>query len=185
MSIINKLVIDCGGSVTQFMINLPVDDEAGINEKLATIPTTLGLYTYSLATVGASTSISLSIRDLGECTATLYRDSVGYTYQGNCCIGINSSAIISGDSQNLISTGSDGLLFSDKIFFVNIGELGNNDVVVHNRGGAARIICFYNDDDNGRQRHDFYATNNNSNSFTLRNDFTDNKFTGTLLCVKY
>lgn len=71
------------------------------------------------------------------------------------------------------------------LFTVDLVEKGNGDVITHNSQANARILTFFDDGDNGRQRSDFYASNSTTSGFTLSNDFTNDKFTGTLLCVKY
>lgn len=73
----------------------------------------------------------------------------------------------------------------NQLVLIDISSKGNNDVITHNVGSLMRVLTFYNDSDSGRQMMDFYASNIQANSFTLKNDFTEDKFNGQLLCIKY
>lgn len=74
---------------------------------------------------------------------------------------------------------------SSLIVTVAVAGKGNGDIITHGLGANLRIITFYDDADSGRQRNDFFANGQTLTQFTLNNDFTNDKYTGTLLCVKY
>jgi hypothetical protein len=74
---------------------------------------------------------------------------------------------------------------NNKLVTVAIMEKGGGDIITHTHGATLRVITFWDDNDSGRQRNDFYAASATLNTFTLKNDFSNTKLTGTLLCVKY
>ena len=89
MGLINKIVIDCSGSVSQYIINLADTDDIGINAILATIPESLGVYEYSSIMNGDSVTSSLNYPSSNGCVATLFKDNIGYTYNAGCCFSLN------------------------------------------------------------------------------------------------
>ena len=75
--------------------------------------------------------------------------------------------------------------YSDKdTFNIEIVNKGNGDTITHGYGFRFRIVTFFDGLDNTRQKNIFFATNQSTTDFILNNDFDDDKYSGTLLCVK-
>lgn len=77
-----------------------------------------------------------------------------------------------------------GTTFASNTFVINLVNKGNGDLINHDLNYRLRIVTFYNDGDGGRQMNDFWSDDILTNSFVLKNDFTDDKFSGKLVVVK-
>lgn len=69
-------------------------------------------------------------------------------------------------------------------FNIDITSKGNGDTISHGYGFRFRIVSFYDSNDGSRQKNIFFASNQSTTTFLLNNDFTNDKYSGTLLCVK-
>lgn len=69
-------------------------------------------------------------------------------------------------------------------FNINITSKGNGDTITHGYGFRFRIVTFYDSNDGSRQKNIFFASNQTTTTFLLNNDFDNDKYSGTLLCVK-
>lgn len=69
-------------------------------------------------------------------------------------------------------------------FNINITDKGNGDTITHGFGFRFRIVSFYDSNDGSRQKNIFFASNQTTTTFLLNNDFDNDKYSGTLLCVK-
>ena len=69
-------------------------------------------------------------------------------------------------------------------FNINIVSKGNGDTITHGYGFRFRIVTFYDSNDGSRQKNIFFASNQTTTTFILNNDFDNDKYSGTLLCVK-
>ena len=89
--------------------------------------------------------------------------------------------------QGFVGTKEEWLLSlrGDILVMIPITAKGNGDVITHDKESNLRILTMFNDDDEGRSYGAFYASESSLTQFTLKNDFTDDKFNGSLLCVKY
>lgn len=91
----------------------------------------------------------------------------------------NFSVVCSPQSQRL-----SGTTFATNTFTINLVNKGNGDLISHDLNYQVRIVTFYNDGDGGRQMNDFWSNTILTNSFVLKNDFTNDKFSGKLVVVK-
>ena len=66
---------------------------------------------------------------------------------------------------------------------IEITAMGNDDVIIHNHFSNLRISALFDADN--RPIRDFYSVPINETSFILKNDFSNDKYTGKLSCVKY
>jgi hypothetical protein len=76
-------------------------------------------------------------------------------------------------------------LRGDILVILPLVNKGANDVIPHDKDSKLRVLALFNDDDEGRSYNGFYAANATLTEFTLMNDFNNDKFNGSLLCLKY
>lgn len=76
-------------------------------------------------------------------------------------------------------------IYSNPMVIINITNKGNGDTIVHNLGSNLMVSFLRNSDDENRKLYDFFESSVTTTQFVLRNDFTNDKFNGQLLCVKY
>ena len=111
MATINKISINCSGTVVEYNIGLADTNDAGINAILSAIPIGYGTYSYSHNTSGGNTTAVLTY-DEGSCDATLYSDGIGVnTANVSNCV-INPDDLLSSDAGNATSLGGDGKLYT-------------------------------------------------------------------------
>lgn len=77
-----------------------------------------------------------------------------------------------------------GTTFASNTFLITIVNKGNGDTISHALNYQVKIVTFYDDADNGRQKNDFWSDNILTDSFVLKNDFTNDKFSGKLVVVR-
>lgn len=112
MATINKISINCSGTVVEYNIGLADTNDAGINAILSAIPIGYGTYSYSHNTSGGNTTAVLTY-DEGSCDATLYSDGIGVnTANVSNCV-INPQDLRSTDAGNSLIIGGDGKLFAN------------------------------------------------------------------------
>jgi hypothetical protein len=112
MATINKLLIECGGVPTEYVIGLADTNDAGINAILATIPAGQGNYVYSHTIDAGAVSAMIVATNENGCTFTIYKDGVAYTSSGTCCLSLDPATLVSADALNFIGVGTDGKLYS-------------------------------------------------------------------------
>lgn len=100
---------------------------------------------------------------------------------GLFCIEFSAKSIISDIPGSEITS---SVITKNENVLITIDGKGNGDVITHDYK-KLRIVTFYNYDDGNKQMNDFYNSNVVNGSFTLKNDFTNDKFNGQLLCVQY
>lgn len=91
----------------------------------------------------------------------------------------NNVVVCSPQSQRL-----SGTTFASNTFVINLVNKGNGDLITHDLNYQVRIVTFYNDSYSGRQMNDFWSNTILANSFILKNDFTNDKFSGKLVVVR-
>jgi hypothetical protein len=131
---------------------------------------------------GSDATVNLIFTENGITTDV----TLGYILRGFSAYEIAVRAGFAGTESQWLTSITNANVTDGLIVAIDISEKGNGEVVAHAKNSNLRILTFYDDNDNGRQRNDFYASTPISTSqFTLSNDFSNDKFTGTLLCVKY
>ena len=96
-----------------------------------------------------------------------------------------ASAVLASTKADEAAASATEALAASNVFTINIENKGNNDAITHNYSSNLRVLTFYNSDDGNRQMNSFFADNITTGGFTLKNDFSNDKFNGTLICVKY
>jgi len=90
------------------------------------------------------------------------------------CYEFRANSVLNSLSSGIITP---TLTVPNENIFIEISEKGNDDVVTHEYG-KLRIVTFYDFDDSNRQRNDFYNASVVDGQFTLKNDYTNDKFNG-------
>jgi hypothetical protein len=120
----------------------------------------------------ASVTVSSAAADKAAAAASAVAASASESAASASAIAAASSAVTA------------AVAVSDTIM-LDITSKGNGDAIPHSSEATLRVVSFWDSDDGGRQSNVFYSSSQTTTQFTLNNDFTNDKYNGTLLCIKY